>query len=457
MDRYDPQTIEAKWQRVWEDERAFYVPNPSPGGARKKFYMLEMLPYPSGTLHMGHVLNYTLGDVLTHFRRRNGGRPAADGLRLLRPAGGERGDPGGRAPARDHRAQHRAHPRRDAPAGLGGRLGSRGLCARAEYYRWTQWLFLQFFEAGLAYRKEAPVNWCPNDQTVVANEYVIDGKCERCGAEVIAMNMEQWFFRITAYADQLLDRPGADRLAGADEDDPDELDRPLGGRRRPVPSRRARHRHPRLHHPSGHAVRRDVLRARARAPTRRRAGERRGARVRIEGRRAVGRGAPDEGQGRRLHRPARAQSRQRRADSDLDRRLRPDGLRDWARSWPCPRTTSATSSLRAGTTCPSAGDRRGRTNVLIDSGDFTGLPAEEAKQKIVQWLREQGRGAPRSATACATGRSHASATGAARSRSSTATTRHRSRPGGRSCPSCCPRSRTTGRRASRPSPPTRSG
>ena len=110
------------------------------------------------------------------------------------------------------------------------------------YYRWTQWLFLRFLEKGLAYRKEAPVNWCPNDQTVLANEQVVDGHCERCGAEVELRNMEQWFFRITAYADALLRRPRADRLARADEDDPAQLDRPLRGRRAAVPRRRARHR-----------------------------------------------------------------------------------------------------------------------------------------------------------------------------------------------------------------------
>ena len=99
-------------------------------------------------------------------------------------------------------------------AGLGDRLDARGLAHEPEYYRWTQWLFLRFFEAGLAYRKEAPVNWCPNDQTVLANEQVVDGRCERCGAEVEARNLEQWFFRITAYADALLEEIDAARVTG---------------------------------------------------------------------------------------------------------------------------------------------------------------------------------------------------------------------------------------------------
>ena len=132
-------------------------------------------------------------------------RAASDGLGLVRPACRERCDPRGRRPARDHRAQHREHRTPDAPAGLGDRLGPRHRRPRPAFYRWTQWLFLRFFEKGLAYRKESPVNWCPNDQTVLANEQVVNGHCERCGAVVEARKMEQWFFRITAYADALLD------------------------------------------------------------------------------------------------------------------------------------------------------------------------------------------------------------------------------------------------------------
>jgi leucyl-tRNA synthetase len=206
MDKYDPKAIEAKWQRVWEDERAFYTADPEPGaGGREKFYMLEMLPYPSGDLHMGHVLNYTLGDVVTHFRRRQG-------LHVLRPMGWDSFG----LPAENAAIKEGGHPREITEANITNierqmrRLGwaidwDRVIAAHDPgYYRWTQWLFLKFFEQGLAYRKEAPVNWCPNDQTVLANEQVIDGRCERCGAEVEARKMEQWFFRITAYADVLL-------------------------------------------------------------------------------------------------------------------------------------------------------------------------------------------------------------------------------------------------------------
>jgi leucyl-tRNA synthetase len=208
MDRYEPQQIEPKWQRVWEDARAFYVSNPesSERAEREKFYMLEMLPYPSGNLHMGHVLNYTLGDVVTHYRRRHG-------YNVLRPMGFDSFG----LPAENAAIRGGGHPREITERNIAAirvqmhRLGwaidwDREVSAhQPEYYRWTQWLFLKFFEAGLAYRKAAPVNWCPKDQTVLANEQVIDGRCELCGTEVEARNLEQWFFRITAYADALLD------------------------------------------------------------------------------------------------------------------------------------------------------------------------------------------------------------------------------------------------------------
>jgi leucyl-tRNA synthetase len=206
-ERYDPQAIEAKWQAEWEREQAFVVPNPSPDDApHEHTYVLEMLPYPSGELHMGHVLNYTLGDVVAHIRRRRG-------FTVLRPIGYDAfGLPAENAAIREGR-----HPRdvtnrniaaiREQMKRLGWSIDwSREIStAEPHYYHWTQWLFLKFFDAGLAYRKGALVNWCPNDQTVLANEQVIDGHCERCGWEVESRTLEQWFFRITAYADRLLD------------------------------------------------------------------------------------------------------------------------------------------------------------------------------------------------------------------------------------------------------------
>ena len=165
-----------------------------------------MLPYPSGELHMGHVLNYTIGDVVAHLRRRRG-------YRVLRPMGYDAfGLPAENAAIRDG-----THPRVSTERNIVAireqmrRMGWAMDWAREisthepEYYRWTQWLFLRFYERGLAYRKEGPVNWCPVDQTVLANEQVIDGHCERCGAEVEAKTLTQWYFKITDYADVLLD------------------------------------------------------------------------------------------------------------------------------------------------------------------------------------------------------------------------------------------------------------
>ena len=208
LERYEPQAVEAKWQAVWDAERAFEVPNPDPSSAADggSTYVLEMLPYPSGELHMGHVFNYTLGDVFTHVRRRQG-------FTVLRPMGYDAFGLNSENAA----IKEGGHPRDITNRNIESirrqmrRMGwaidwSREVStAEPDYYRWTQWLFIRFFERGLAYRHEAPVKWCPKDQTVLANEQVIDGRCERCGTEVESRNLTQWFFRITEYADQLLD------------------------------------------------------------------------------------------------------------------------------------------------------------------------------------------------------------------------------------------------------------
>jgi leucyl-tRNA synthetase len=203
MDGYDAHRIEERWQRVWEDEQTFHVDDPAPG--ERRFYQLEMLPYPSGHLHMGHVLNYTMGDVVTHVKRRSG-------FKVLRPMGWDSFG----LPAENAAIKEGGHPREITERNIASitrqmrRMGwaidwQREVSAHDPgYYRWTQWLFLKFLEHGLAYRKEAPVNWCPFDQTVLANEHVVDGRCWRCGNVVEARNMAQWFFKITAYADQLL-------------------------------------------------------------------------------------------------------------------------------------------------------------------------------------------------------------------------------------------------------------
>ena len=199
MERYDPQAIETKWQQVWAEQRAFETPNPDPQNPpARKYYVLEMLPYPSGTLHVGQVRNYTQGDVLCHFHRRIGDyvmRPMgydSFGLNAENAAIREGGHP--RKIVEENIVRIRAQMQR-----MGWAIDwTREIASHdPAMYRWTQWLFLKFFEAGLAYRAEAPVNWCPNDQTVLANEQVINGRCERCDTPVVRKDLTQWFFRIT--------------------------------------------------------------------------------------------------------------------------------------------------------------------------------------------------------------------------------------------------------------------
>jgi leucyl-tRNA synthetase len=207
MDRYDAHAIEEKWQRVWEDANAFHVPNPSPATDRsQKSYVLAMLPYPSGTLHIGHVLVYTIGDVLARFQARRHEY-------LLHPIGFDSFG----LPAENDAIRKGGHPREIVEENIAHitremkRMGwsfdwDRVIAAHEPaYYRWTQWLFLRLYEAGLAYRKPAPVKWCPKDQVVLANEQVHDGRCEYCGTEVVSKNLEQWFFKQTAYAQEMLD------------------------------------------------------------------------------------------------------------------------------------------------------------------------------------------------------------------------------------------------------------
>jgi len=203
--RYDPHAIEPKWQAIWERERTWQVTNEDVEDSPTS-YVLEMLPYPSGELHMGHLKNYAVGDAVAHFHRRTGHR-------VLHPMGYDAFG----LPAENHAIRTGEHPRVSTEASIaefqrqfrewGVSIDWSREVATCEprYYRWTQWLFLRFLERGLAYRKEAAVNWCPKDATVLANEQVIDGRCERCGTPVEARQLEQWFFRITEYADRLLD------------------------------------------------------------------------------------------------------------------------------------------------------------------------------------------------------------------------------------------------------------
>jgi leucyl-tRNA synthetase len=209
MDHYVPREIERKWQRVWAEEETWRVPNPGrPGfdGSKPKAYVLEMLPYPSGEPHVGHLKCYAVGDAIAHFRRRHG-------FQVLHPMGFDAFG----LPAENNAIKTGEHPRIATEASIetfrsqfrdwGVSVDwSREVCThQPDYYRWTQWIFLQLFERELAYRAEAAVHWCPVDRTVLANEQVIAGHCERCGALVESRSLEQWFFRITDYADRLLE------------------------------------------------------------------------------------------------------------------------------------------------------------------------------------------------------------------------------------------------------------
>jgi leucyl-tRNA synthetase len=216
--RYDPSRIEPKWQELWTRERTWEVANEQAAagagagaGERAaveapKSYVVEMLPYPSGEPHIGHLKNYALGDAIAHFHRRTGHR-------VLHPMGYDAFG----LPAENYAINTGIHPRASTEASIAAfqrAFRSWGISIdwsreisshEPSYYRWTQWIFLRFFERGLAYRKQAAVNWCPHDQTVLANEQVIDGRCERCGHLVEVRQLEQWFFRITDYAQRLLD------------------------------------------------------------------------------------------------------------------------------------------------------------------------------------------------------------------------------------------------------------
>jgi leucyl-tRNA synthetase len=201
-EKYFPEAIEKKWQKRWEEERTFEVSHDDP---REKFYCLEMLPYPSGFLHMGHVRNYAIGDALSWYKR-------LQGLNVLHPIGWDSfGQPAEQAAIkrgvnpRDWTEENIAHMR-----GQMKRLGisydwSREIAAhRPEYYKWDQWFFLKMYERGLAYKRLSLVNWCPREGTVLSNEQSSGGVCWRCGAAVEKRDLEQWFLRITDYAEQLV-------------------------------------------------------------------------------------------------------------------------------------------------------------------------------------------------------------------------------------------------------------
>jgi leucyl-tRNA synthetase len=205
MRRYDASEIEPRWQAVWEEE-GLYRASDDPGDERPRFYALDMFPYPSGDLHMGHAEAFSGGDAIARFR-------AMQGHNVLHPIGWDSFGLNAENAAIKRGVDPKAwtYANIDQQAASFKRMGmsfdwSRQLhTSDPEFYRWTQWLFLRFFERGLAYRKNAPVNWCPKDQTVLANEQVIQGACERCGTPVERRDLTQWFFKITDFAQRLLD------------------------------------------------------------------------------------------------------------------------------------------------------------------------------------------------------------------------------------------------------------
>ncbi|MCO5146511.1 MAG: class I tRNA ligase family protein, partial [Aquamicrobium sp.] len=200
-ERYDPRASEPKWQKAWEDAKLFATRNDDP---RPKYYVLEMFPYPSGRIHMGHVRNYTMGDVVARYKR-------AKGFNVLHPMGWDAFG----LPAEQYAIQTGTHPRVTTEKNIGvfrRQLKSLGFAydwgrevntTAPDYVRWTQWIFLQLFKRDLAFQSEIPVNWCPALGTVLANEEVIDGRSERGSHPVVRQPLRQWQLRITAYADRL--------------------------------------------------------------------------------------------------------------------------------------------------------------------------------------------------------------------------------------------------------------
>ena len=203
MTPYDFDGIETRWQKRWTDDRAFEV---TEDPQRPKFYCLEMLPYPSGNIHVGHVRNYCITDVVARYKRMRG-------FNVLHPIGWDALG----MPAENAAIQRGTHPEkwtRENIAGMKRQLQRMGFSypwsreiatCDPEYYRWNQWFFLRMLEKGIAYRRKAAVNWCPSCQTVLANEQAEGGECWRCHSKVEERELDQWFLRITDYQDQLLD------------------------------------------------------------------------------------------------------------------------------------------------------------------------------------------------------------------------------------------------------------
>ncbi len=412
-DRYDPRAIQDKWQQRWAAMDIFRASD-DPADPRPRTYVLDMFPYPSGDLHMGHAEAYALGDAMARYYTLRGHN-------VLHPIGWDAFG----LPAENAAIRNNTHPADwtykniETQAASFRQYGvsfdwSRRLqTCDPEYYRWTQWLFLRFYERGLAYRADGYVNWCPVDQTVLANEQVIDGKCERCGSEVIRRVLTQWYFKITEYADRLLadmeplegkwpervllmQRNWIGRSEGA------EVSFEIEGRTEPVTVFTTRP--DTLYGATFFVVAADSPLAAELC-----ADSQRAELDAVPGRRAqadrhrasVGR----PGQDRRVPGQARDQPGQRRADPGLGRGLRAARLRH-RRDHGGPRPRPARPGLRpqvrpAG--AGRAGHRRRRTRrptgvatpgegTLINSGPLDGLSKEEAIARITEILAERGLG-----------------------------------------------------------------
>ncbi len=209
-EKYNFKEIESKWQKYWKENDSFKTDIDE---SKEKYYVLEMFPYPSGKLHMGHVRNYSIGDVIARCK-------AMQGFNVLHPMGFDSFG----LPAENAAIKHGVEPSKwtwDNIHEMEAQLDQLGLAydwerevqtCNPDYYKWMQWIFIQFYNKGLAYKKENPVNWCPSCQTVLANEQVVDGCCERCKSPVGKKNLSQWYFKITDYADRLLNN--LDKLEG---------------------------------------------------------------------------------------------------------------------------------------------------------------------------------------------------------------------------------------------------
>ena len=276
-ERYNHREAEARWQKIWDERGIFATPNED---LRKKYYVLEMFPYPSGRIHMGHVRNYAMGDVVARFKR-------AKGFSVLHPMGWDAFG----MPAENAAMERKVHPKAwtyDNIAAMKAQLKSMGLSldwsreiatCDPSYYKHQQKMFLDFLRAGLVERRKSKVNWDPVDQTVLANEQVIDGRGWRSGAAGRAARADAMVLQDhRVFAGAARRARHARALAGKSAADAEELDRPLGRaagplRARPDDDAERRKRARSFHHPAGHAVRREIHGGRARSSARRRGGE----------------------------------------------------------------------------------------------------------------------------------------------------------------------------------------